>query len=127
MIARDIKLPVNTLTDHANVDLAVMALKAGAFDFLQKAVDERILLEAIETASEGSLLRSLNLPSKEERAERLKNLSDRERQFLDLMLEPLPTKAIAERISISEWTAYEHRNEIYKKLDTKELNKAFEH
>ena len=42
MLRRQISLPIIILTGHANVDLAVMTLQAGAFDFLQKPVDETL-------------------------------------------------------------------------------------
>lgn len=121
MLRRAISLPIIILTGHANVDLAVMTLKAGAFDFLQKPVDEIVLLETISKACEESLRRSLGVLSQQELKKRFNTLSAREKDVAKLIANGLTTKAIAERLGISDWTVYEHRSEIYKKLGTKDI------
>lgn len=121
MLRRQISLPIIILTGHANVDLAVMTLKAGAFDFLQKPVDEIVLLETISKACEESLRRSLGLMSVQELKKRFNTLSAREKDVAKLIADGLTTKAIAERLGISDWTVYEHKSQIYKKLETKDI------
>ena len=121
MLRRSISLPIIILTGHANVDLAVMTLKAGAFDFLQKPVDEIILLETISKACEESLRRSLGVLSRQELKKRFNTLSAREKDVVKLIADELTTKAIAERLGISDWTVYEHKSEIYKKLGSKDI------
>lgn len=121
MLRRAISLPIIILTGHANVDLAVMTLKAGAFDFLQKPVDEIVLLETISKACEESLKRSLGLMSAQELKKRFNTLSAREKDVAKLIADGLTTKAIAERLGISDWTVYEHKSEIYKKLGSKDI------
>ena len=121
MLRRSISLPIIILTGHANVDLAVMTLKAGAFDFLQKPVDEKILMETISKACEESLRRSLGLMSTQEIKKRFNNLSAREKDVAKLIADGLTTKAIAERLGISDWTVYEYKSEIYKKLGSKDI------
>ncbi len=50
-ISRDYpELPVAMITAHGNVESAVQALKAGAFDFVSKPVDLRVLRQLVETA-----------------------------------------------------------------------------
>lgn len=100
-----------------------MTLKAGAFDFLQKPVDEKILMETISKACEESLRRSLGLMSTQEIKKRFNNLSAREKDVVKLIFDGLTTKAIAERLGISDWTVYEHRSEIYKKLGSKDIKR----
>ena len=121
MLRRAISLPIIILTGHANVDLAVMTLKAGAFDFLQKPVDEIVLLETISKACEESLRSSLGVMSIQELKKRFNTLSSREKEVAKLIAGGLTTKAIAERLEISDWTVYEHRSEIYKKLGSKNV------
>lgn len=121
MLRRSISLPIIILTGHANVDLAVMTLKAGAFDFLQKPVDEIVLLETISKACEESLRSSLGVMSIQELKKRFNTLSSREKEVAKLIAGGLTTKAIAERLEISDWTVYEHRSEIYKKLGSKNV------
>lgn len=121
MLRRSISLPIIILTGHANVDLAVMTLKAGAFDFLQKPVDEIVLLETISKACEDSLRRTLGLMTGQELKQRFNTLSAREKDVVKLIAGGLTTKAIAERLGISDWTVYEHKSEIYKKLGSKDI------
>lgn len=121
MLRRAISLPIIILTGHANVDLAVMTLKAGAFDFLQKPVDEIVLLETISKACEESLRHSLGLMSGQELKKRFNTLSAREKDIAKLIANGLATKVIAERLGISDWTVYEHKSEIYKKLGSKDI------
>ena len=121
MLRRSISLPIIILTGHANVDLAVMTLKAGAFDFLQKPVDEIVLLETISKACEESLRSSLGVMSIQELKKRFNTLSSREKEVAKLIADGLTTKAIAERLGISDWTVYEHKSEIYKKLGSKDI------
>ena len=121
MLRRAISLPIIILTGHANIDLAVMSLKAGAFDFLQKPVDEKILMETISKACEESLRHSLGFMSSQELKMRFNTLSAREKEVTKLIGKGLTTKAIAERLGISGWTVYEHRSGIYKKLGTKDI------
>lgn len=121
MLRRSISLPIIILTGHANVDLAVMTLKAGAFDFLQKPVDEIVLLETISKACEESLRSSLGVMSIQELKKRFNTLSSREKEVAKLIADGLTTKAIAERLGISDWTVYEYKSEIYKKLGSKDI------
>lgn len=121
MLRRAISLPIIILTGHANVDLAVMTLKAGAFDFLQKPVDEIVLLETISKACEESLRCSLGLMCAQELKKRFNTLSAREKDVAKLIADGLTTKAIAERLGISDWTVYEHKSEIYKKLGSEDI------
>lgn len=125
MLRRQISLPIIILTGHANVDLAVMTLKAGAFDFLQKPVDETLLMETISKACEKNLKTSLGIMGREEFKNRFKTLSSREKDVAKLLTEGLTTKAIAQRLGISAWTVYEHKSEIYKKLGTKDIKEFF--
>lgn len=125
MLRRQISLPIIILTGHANVDLAVMTLKAGAFDFLQKPVDETLLMKTISKACEENLKASLGIMGREELKNRFNRLSSREKDVAKLLSEGLSTKAIAQRLGISDWTVYEHKSEIYKKLGTKDIKGLF--
>lgn len=113
---RRLRTPIVMLTAFGDVPTAVRALKAGAFDFLEKPCPPQRLLDAIE--------RALAQDARErERAERhaatnaaLASLSPRERQVIDLVLEGLPSRTIAERLAIREGTVENHRTSIMRKL-----------
>lgn len=98
----------------------------GAIEFLQKPVNEEQLIAAITQSAEDSLRICRGLPTDKELRKRLAQLSEREKEVLALMVQKVPAKAIAERLGISDKTAYEHRSEIYRKLGTKDLTAVFE-
>ena len=119
--ARHYDLPIIVLTGHANVDIAVTTFCAGAFDFLQKPVDEEALLSVIARAAGESLRKKRGIPVGEDLQRRLETLTAREATVLQYMREGLNTRGIAERLGISERTVYEYRTVIYQKLGTKDV------
>lgn len=120
--ARHYDLPIIVLTGHANVDIAVTTFRAGAFDFLQKPVDEEALMDVIARAAGESLRKKRGIPVGEDLKRRLETLTAREATVLQYMREGLNTRGIAERLGISERTVYEYRTVIYQKLGTKDVD-----
>lgn len=120
--ARHYDLPIIVLTGHANVDIAVTTFRAGAFDFLQKPVDEEALMNVIARAAGESLRKKRGIPVGEDLQRRLETLTAREATVLQYMREGLNTRGIAERLGISERTVYEYRTVIYQKLGTKDVD-----
>lgn len=110
------KQPIIFITGHGDIEMAVDALKAGAFDFLVKPVKEEKLLPAIHDALALSLRLFEGKPSKDEISDRLSTLSAREQLIVRLVREGLATKDIAERLGISPRTVQAHRFGIYRKL-----------
>ena len=119
--ARHYDLPIIVLSGHANVDIAVTTFRAGAFDFLQKPVDEEALMDVIARAAGESLRKKRGIPVGEDLKRRLETLTAREATVLQYMREGLNTRGIAERLGISERTVYEYRTVIYQKLGTKDV------
>jgi len=73
---RDADIPVVIFTGMGNIDLAVKAMKAGAFDFLQKPITSEILKIAIEKALKHRAMRKeiSHLQSKVESQTKLNNV-----------------------------------------------------
>jgi FixJ family two-component response regulator len=119
---RKCMLPIVFLTGHGDVPMAVRALKRGAFDFLQKPVDDRQLLAAVDAA----LARD---PREADPAWTLPpavaSLSRREREVLDFILTGRQTRAIAESLFISVKTVEFHRSRIHAKLGVNSLAELF--
>jgi two-component system, LuxR family, response regulator FixJ len=109
------RIPVIFITGHGTVPLAIAAMKAGAFDFVEKPLREDTLLESIERA----LL--WNDRSYEERLERATLqaraalLTPREREVFELVVAGEPNKVIARHLGISFRTVELHRAHIYRK------------
>jgi two-component system, LuxR family, response regulator FixJ len=116
------RIPVVFITGHATVSLAIAAIKAGAFDFLEKPLNEEALLECIERAL------SRNDRAQEERLERAQLqaraalLTEREREVLDLVAAGEPNKVIARHLGISFRTVELHRAHIIEKLQSRSLS-----
>lgn len=117
---RRIGLPIVFLTGHGDVPLAVQALKAGAFDFIQKPLDEHRLVMAVMSAQKafaGQQLLAVDRADGETvSAERLESLSGREREVLRLLLAGRASREIAEALCISVKTVEFHRANIREKL-----------
>ena len=111
------------ITAYGDVGMAVKAMKAGAFDFLEKPVRQDELLSGIERA-----LLSLShrpQPLDEERktaASKIESLTGRQREILDLVLAGNPSKNIAADLQISQRTVDNHRAAIMRKVGAKSLS-----
>jgi len=115
-------LPIVFLTGHGDIPMAVRTIKRGAYEFLQKPVDDQHLLDAIDAAMSGEVLpdaQSRSLPPA------VASLSKREREVLDLILDGRQTRAIAEALFISVKTVEFHRSRIHAKLGVASMAELF--
>jgi FixJ family two-component response regulator len=111
-------LPILFLTGHGDVPMAVRAVKRGAFDFLEKPIDDRQLLAAVDSAmAPGSAVPALPPAAAA--------LTRREREVLDLILAGRQTRAIAEALFISVKTVEFHRTRIHAKLKVSSMAELF--
>jgi len=116
------RIPVIFITGHGTVPLAISAMKAGAFDFIEKPLREDTLLESIERALHW------NDRAYEERLERATlevraaSLTPREREVFELVARGEPNKVIARNLGISFRTVELHRAHIIEKLQARSLS-----
>lgn len=120
--ALDIKLPMIIMTGHADVPLAVEAMKAGAVDFIEKPFDDDLLLSAINTA----LARYSEAGHREAEIaqiqSKLQSLSAREQQVLQGLLAGHPNKTIAYDLNLSPRTVEVHRANVMTKMAASSLS-----
>ncbi|SIQ81970.1 two component transcriptional regulator, LuxR family [Aromatoleum tolulyticum] len=115
--------PIVFITGHGDVELAVQAMKHGAFDFLQKPFKDQALLDAVATAvRRGAEDRSRHAQRDEAKA-RLARLSPRELEVARLVAQGLPNKLVARELDISEKTVHVHRQHV---MDKAEVGSAAE-
>jgi len=115
------KLPIIFITGHGDIPMAVEAMRRGALDFIRKPFREHDLLERINEAldiDENSHKKELY---RQEVAERLSTLSEREREVFDRVADGQMNKVIAGDLGISERTVEVHRGQVMKKLDVRTL------
>ena len=110
------------ITAYGDVPTAVLAMKAGAFHFVQKPFDAEALLATVEEAlSLSDDGRDAPHEMKEFKA-RQALLTRREREVLALLLEGLPTKLIAHQLDISSRTAEHHRAAVIQKMQAHNIS-----
>jgi two-component system, LuxR family, response regulator FixJ len=113
--------PVVMLTGHGTVDMCRRAFKSGAAEFLEKPVDDEVLLEAVQNA-----VRAHSRSREREGADRaarecFARLSEREREVLAMVVEGLTAKQIARRLGLSPRTVETHRAHLSDKLEVQSL------
>jgi len=113
---RNIRLPVIFLTGHADVSIAVQAMKHGACELIEKPFKDQVLLDAVGQAVRGDLARRDEASSRQALRSRLDKLSPRELEVARLIVEGLPNKTIGQRLDISERTVQVHRLHVMEKL-----------
>ena len=121
MQQQKINLPIIFLTGHGNVDMAVKAMKSGAHDFITKPFNNQDLLDKIYLAmSSGDNKAAL---ARESHAVKVKieQLTKREYELLELIIDGKQTKEIARDLDISINTAQIHRSNLMKKMGAKNL------
>jgi len=121
MLDKQIKLPIILVTAHAEVPMAVEAMRAGAVDFIQKPYSPQQLLERVQQA-----LREDERRRAEERADEatqrlLDSLTPREHEIMDLLLDGANAKEIGNRLKLSTKTVDFHRRNLLDKMGVDSL------
>ncbi len=116
-----IDLPVIILTGHGNVQLAVHAMQAGAIDFVEKPFDNELLLDRIQRAVAENVRAGSERIKRIEIAERMQQLTPREREVLDLVVAGQTNKGVGRHLDISEKTVEIHRANVMRKMRAKSL------
>jgi two-component system response regulator FixJ len=119
---RGSRVPVIVMTGHADVALAVRAMKAGAVDFVEKPFDEPALLAAIRRACDLGRETARAAAAEAAIGERLTLLTPREREVLDALVAGKPNKIIAYELAISPRTVEIHRSRVMEKMQARTLS-----
>ncbi len=114
---RGFQAPILFMTGHADVSMAVQAMKSGANDFIEKPFKDQMVLDAVASA----VRRSAELIDETSRraAARtaLLGLSPRECEVARLVAQGRPNKLIASDLGISEKTVHIHRQHVMEKTN----------
>lgn len=114
-------LPIIFITGHADVGSAVRALKAGAFDFIEKPFDNARLLELVRQACALDARRREEERQREEVLDRLRSLTPRETEVLDGIVNGKATKVIALDLGLSQRTVDIYRANIMQKMQARSV------
>jgi FixJ family two-component response regulator len=118
---RGLDVPVVFVTAHADVPIAVNAIKRGAFDFIEKPFAESDLLKRIEEALSFATEAQAQQNQVAGIKVRLASLSEREKQVLDAVVTGKMNKTIAYDLDISIKTVEAHRARVMEKMEANSL------
>jgi two-component system, LuxR family, response regulator FixJ len=121
LVAAGVDQPVVMLTGHGTVELCRRAFKAGVAEFLEKPVDDGLLLEALQQAVRQHAKSREHRQADRSARERYAQLSGREREVLALVVEGLTNKEIGRALGVSPRTVEAHRAHLFEKLEAPSL------
>ncbi|WP_269619580.1 response regulator transcription factor [Zhongshania sp. BJYM1] len=114
-------LPIIFVTGHGDVPMAVDAMQRGAVDFVQKPYREEELLGKIQQAIAADAENRADLEEKHKIRAKLSDLTPRESQVMELMIEGKANKVIAYDLDISQRTVEIHRARVMEKMGVRSL------
>jgi len=113
---RGCRLPILVITGSATVRMAIDTMKLGATDFMEKPVPSSTLLEKIRHALAAEIESDASVSQRSALTGRLKTLSPREKELLDLLVAGHSNKQVALQLKISIKTVENHRSKLMKKM-----------
>ena len=114
-------LPVIIITGHADIAMAVQAMRNGASDFIEKPIDDEQLVASIHAAIDQKKHASRSGPDEKALLARLELLTEREKSVAEMVAEGYSSAAIAAAFSISVRTVDHHRASILAKMQATSL------
>ncbi len=114
--------PVIVITGHADVPLAIQAMKAGVADFIEKPFSDETILGSVRAALAQQQERGLVEAERDEIVARMATLSQREREVLDGLVEGHANKVIADDLAISARTVEVYRANVMTKMRARSLS-----
>ena len=119
---RGFRLPLVVISGHADVPMAVRALKAGAFDFVEKPFNDQLLLDTVQRAIEQDREQRESHAQIDAWRARLDTLTPREREVLELVVVGASNKQISSELGVSLKTVEAHRARVMDKLEADSLS-----
>ena len=127
LVEQGVDQPVIMLTGHGTVELCRRAFKSGATEFLEKPVDDEVLLEALQNAVRQHVRTRERHQASRQAREHYAQLSEREREVLGLIVEGLTNKEIGRALTLSPRTVESHRANLFAKLQVESLAHLIRH
>lgn len=125
--AAGVDQPVIMLTGHGTVELCRRAFKAGATEFLEKPVNDELLLDALQQAVRRHVKTRQRQVADQAARQRYAALTEREREVLGLIIEGLTNKEIGRALTVSPRTVESHRAHLFDKLAAPSLALLIRH
>jgi FixJ family two-component response regulator len=118
---RGIGLKTIFISGHGNIEKSVLAIKGGAFDFIEKPFSEKHLLNSV-----ADTLLLVDAEAEERRQhesmeKRYELLTPREREVMKFIVSGVSNRELAERLGLSSRTVEIHRSKIMRKMEARSL------
>jgi two-component system response regulator TtrR len=121
LLNNKVPLPVIIITAQADVPTAVQAMRMGAVDFMEKPVDKNVLTERVRQAMAMDAANRINQLELSRIEKRLKKLTPREYEVMELIIHGMSNKETATRLGLSTKTVEIHRSHIMRKMEADSL------
>ncbi|MCW8885924.1 MAG: response regulator transcription factor [Motiliproteus sp.] len=118
---RNHRIPIIVITGHGDIPMAVTAIKNGALDFIEKPFDDQVLLDHVNRALKVSAQWQAECEVENAVLTRWQTLSKREKQVMELVVNGMANKLIAETLDISPKTVEVHRSRVMSKMQAQSL------
>lgn len=117
-----IRIPIIFITGHGDVQMAVRAVQAGAFDFIEKPFNDQDLLDRIQRAISFDSERRERDTQRARLSALFASLTPREREVMDLVVEGMSNKAVANSLGLSAKTVEVHRAKVMEKMNARSVS-----
>jgi len=115
------RLPVIVLTGHGDVPMAVSAVRAGAFDFLEKPTNDQILLDCVQQAIVLDRTQRLEQATRDGIIRRLASLTDKEREVMDRVVAGKANRQMASELGVSVKAIEARRANVMSKMEAQSV------
>lgn len=121
LIAGNSRLPIIVITAHGDVAMAREALKAGAVDFLEKPIDDQLLIANVSAALDRNVQERSVAARSAEREQKMARLTVREREVMQLVAAGKHAREIAAELKISPRTVEVYKARMMEKLQVRNI------
>ncbi len=118
---RGSRLPIIVLTGHGDVPMAVRAVRAGAFDFLEKPTNDQVLLDRVQQAMALDRTQRLDQATREGIIRLLESLTAKEREVLDRVVAGKANRQIAAELGVSVKAIEARRANVMGKMEAQSV------
>lgn len=113
----NVSIPIIFVTAHGDVPMTSRAMKAGAIEFLMKPFQKEELLAAVRDGLERDRVRRVEDAANSVLQSRVAQLTQREREVMDLVVTGITNKEVGSQLGLSEVTVKIHRSRMMQKME----------
>jgi FixJ family two-component response regulator len=121
LVGHNLSLPIIIVTGHADVPMAIRAMKNGAFDFIEKPYNDQYMLDRVQEAIQHSATSLSKEMLQQQTMQRVQTLTPREKEVMHLISQGCSNKEAAVQLDLSVKTVETHRSHVMAKMHANSL------